>query len=129
MTKARTGQGSPTDGADAGRSARVGGLLDDLIEVEQRVQQAVGQAEAEAERAVAAVEAEMESHVRSHDDALDRSLAALRADIEAEGVERVTEIERWSEEAARRYRDVDDARVHALAEYVAQRVAEGEAES
>jgi hypothetical protein len=115
-----------TDAPGSDRPDGYRGVLADLIEVEQRVQASVREAEAEAERAVARAEAEIEARGRAHDDALDEALRELRATLEAERTERVSEIDRRSDEAARRYRDVDDARVRRLAEHVARRIAEGE---
>jgi hypothetical protein len=104
------------------------GVLAELIEVEQRVQEEIRAAEAEAARAVAAARAEIDAQEREHDDALDAALRELAARLESERREALDEIARQSDEEVRRFRGVDEARVRALAERVATRVAEGDLE-
>ena len=105
------------------------GALSDLIDVERRVLETIHAAEAEAERAIAEVEAELDVDACAGDHALEVALREFRAELEAQRAEALAEIERRSATAARRYHDVDETRVEALAAYVARRIAEDDLEA
>jgi hypothetical protein len=130
MAKSVTSEASPTQESAKGERSDAGieyeGVLADVIEVERRARAAVEDAEAEAARAIAEAEVELHARAEAHDDALDAARRELRSTLEQEQKAGLAEIERRSEEAVRRHRDVDEARVLALAGLVARRVAEGD---
>lgn len=101
------------------------GVLADLIEAEARIQADVVAAEERASRVIAEAEAETRAHADARDEALDAALAALRSTLARERSETLHEIERRAEETARRYLEVDEARVATLARIVAREIAEG----
>lgn len=126
----RDGDGRPRGGSHAPErpspdADEADSVLDDLVEVERRVDETVRRAEAEAARAIAEAEAEIERHGQANDQELESALRELEASLRAEQVKTLDEIRRQGEAEARRYREIDDARVDALAERIARRVAEG----
>jgi len=126
VSLARAREPAVDDPAD--ESEQQEGVLADLIEVEQRVLEATRAAEAEAERVIAEVQAELDARTSEGDVALDEAVCELRAQLDVRRAEALAEIEHDSAAAARRYREVDDARVDTLATFVAQRVARGDLE-
>jgi len=95
-----------------------------MIEVERRVATAIS--EAEAARVISEAQSQAGSRAVAQDAATDAVLRDLQSSLERERSEPLAEIARQSDEAARCHLDVDEARVRALSERVATRIAEGD---
>jgi len=111
---------------DPTRTSERQGAFADLIEVERGMLEAIEQARVDADRKVEAAEAELAAEAQDGDAALDDAVRALREALEAERRAALEAIEQRARDAAQRYRDVDAARIDALATRVARRVAEGD---
>ncbi len=112
--------------ADPPEETERNGVVGDLLDLERRMLESIEEAQADADRAVAEAEAELEARVSEGDAELGEAVRQLRARLETEHAAALEAIRRQSADEARRYVDVPEARVEALAAFVARRVAEGD---
>jgi len=103
-------------------------VLPGLIEVEQRVLATIRDAETAAEGRVAEARAELDARVNAHDAEVDAAVRELQERLDRERSTALVEIDRRSQEAARRHTGVSEARVRELGAELARRIAEGEPE-
>jgi vacuolar-type H+-ATPase subunit H len=124
---------TPTDDAEVidepiGRPP-LEGALRELIQVEERIEVEVAEAKAEAQRIVQEAQRNAGEVELDGSTSLEEAIDALRASVEKECLASERELVERGETEARRYRDVDEATLRQLAQWVASRVAGGASSS